>query len=198
MRTLLLTLKKMVNKRFTQSSYGFINQKYMSKENYTSHQIPFPNQQKFLTTTDTKNIAHNHCGAVLATNLWVHSLPYPLPVSEQVAYFKIIHSYIGDGPVVCLESKIRRFLKREKQSLATYRTKNQQEIKASLQLGLPLALLLAKDPLNWHWVMAVGYREYKDGTLYLQVVTGWHQKAVYYYPINQTSKLVLSKAYEIQ
>jgi|GEM_PF-702908 len=54
---------------------------------------------------------------------------------------------------------------------------------SALTGGNPCALLVAAGPLNWHWIMAVGFVEYKDGGHQLLIVDNWTRRGFHlYYP----------------
>ena len=50
--------------------------------------------------------------------------------------------------------------------------------------GRPCCLLLGDTLTDWHWVLAVGWRQYSVGGNYFQIVTGWKRTDKYFYKIN--------------
>ena len=201
--------------------YGFRNLRRMAATGYKEKSI-LPGGMKLVTTGDFTEEAKNHCAAVCATNLLSYALEKYSPNVAGSPYaeedgkhtlFLAVHNAMGDGPVFFFDTRLRRFFdngfgKRYGLRMHSQSVHGFKEIKRALDDGCPCALLLANDLFHWHWVLAVGYREY-EGTDYLEVsetkvmepgnylriADSWRHQADTFYRIGKGSNLLLARAY---
>ena len=57
---------------------------------------------------------------------------------------------------------------------------------------------VSKSLSNWHWIICIGYREYSDGKLYMQIVDGWNNRIDRYYRPGYGSAWIASTQYYIK
>ncbi len=137
-------------------------------------------------------LAKNHCAAVCAVNL-LSVLLYRAENGRQLScwqkenLFKAVHRRMGNGPVFRFDTRLSRFLRKEPMGAAMpriqmKRLRGYEEIREALLKGDPCMLLLAADPLHWHYVLAVGYREYPDGQRFLQLANSWQRNTDCFMP----------------
>ena len=153
------------------------------------HEVSLPVESlHWAVTGEYKGEAKNHCGAVCATNLAIYfsSQGYRelLEGNDRVRTFRQIHAYVGDGPVLRLLNRTRKYFISRGYSFACRMVRNYGEIKEALGEGRPSVVLLTSGPFDWHWVLAVGCRRYEDGREYLRVVDGWFDTSDRYFLMN--------------
>ena len=156
------------------------------------------------STANFAQLAKNHCGATQTFNLselYMTRHPQNHELAElkklnDLEHFKLIHAYVPNGPVVFLARRIKRFFHDIGLDFK-YRKISKTNIKQSLDNDKPVALLLADGLANWHWVLAIGYRIYPDGTLYLQLIDNHKNSTDSYYRINKGSWLAHACEYEL-
>lgn len=173
---------------FGDNKYGFIN------KNIKPDKTLVNNQMKFVTTSDFNHCAKNHCAATLLTNLcifYAHKGYKQLIDKDINNTFKEIHDLVGDGPVMILSKKARKYFYLHNYNLVINKLNSLEDIKKSIDDGIPCALLLENALFNWHWVLVVGY---KDN--YLEIIDNWN-RSTRYYLINNGSRLRSAKAYKI-
>ena len=73
-----------------------------------------------------------------------------------------------------------------------------EEIKNAINKKHPVGLLLMKNLFDWHWIMVVGYREYKSGQEYLRIVDGWNNTYNRFYKINNGSYCIRKTEYFVE
>lgn len=180
---------------FGNNTYGFINGKHLPNISLDEKTI-VNNNLKFVTTNDFKDCAKNHCAATLMMNLSIYyaNLGFDKLINKDIRNtFNNIHEYIGDGPIFFLESKAKRYIKKCGYILITNKLANIEEIKQCIDDGIPCAMLLMDALFNWHWVLAVGY---KDN--YLQIIDNWHKDVNRYYKLNEGSRFVFAFSMSIK
>ncbi|NMB44730.1 MAG: hypothetical protein GX995_11465, partial [Clostridiales bacterium] len=71
-------------------------------------------------------------------------------------------------------------------------------IKEALDKNRPCAVLLTAGLTKWHWVIAVGYREYITGEKYIQVINGWRNSSDQFFKLKDGSKIVSATEYWLE
>lgn len=56
-------------------------------------------------------------------------------------------------------------------------------------------VLLADGIFNWHWILAVGYRQYNSGGDYMRIVNGWDNTIDIFYKVNSASVWISATKY---
>ncbi|MDO5037499.1 MAG: hypothetical protein Q4E37_04260 [Tissierellia bacterium] len=175
-----------------QGTYGLLAEGALPPGPFREVYVPGARGRRFMVTSDTSSLAKNHCGATAATNL---ALVY-LEGAQPGPLFLAFHQKIGNGPVIFMERKIQAVFRDLGQPLHYQRTRDPKRILAGLQEGTPAILLLARGLLAWHYVLALGYRVYPRGEVYLMVHDGWHREALRFYQLNQGSLLLGASLYK--
>lgn len=189
------------------NNYGFIKVNKMSDEKYIEQAIDGLDF-KVNSTADFSNEAKNHCGATLAVNLYklfnnrynFHSVEEDLNLDNRdnaLTLFKDIHKYVPNGPVLFLARKIKSYFSSKSIDIK-YKKIPFKKLLSSLDANKPVAILLADGLFNWHWVLAVGYRVYADGTLYLRLISNHDRTSQSYYIKNSGSWLAHACEYSIK
>jgi hypothetical protein len=71
-------------------------------------------------------------------------------------------------------------------------------IKSAINSDRPIAMLLLAGILNWHWILAVGYREYTaDSSQYVRIVDGWNNTCNKFYMINSGPLWFFGRSYQL-
>ena len=190
--------------------YGFRLARRMAEGDFRERRIA-PEASRFVTTGDFMEEAKNHCAAVCATNLLdiVQQKLVPEWEKEEVgALFLRVHESMGDGPVFFFDRRLRRFFRkdfglRHHLTMESWKVRRFEEMKEALDAGLPCVLLLANDLFHWHWVLAVGYREYvsdpaeagKEAKGFLRLADSWQRTADTFYRIGDGSRLLSARVY---
>ncbi len=187
------------------AGYGFKPAAALPDNYITDYVLPLRGMS-FLTTGETMALARNHCAAVCAVNLLdvllFQAENRKLTLGEQENLFKAVHRHMGNGPVFRFDTRLNRFLRKEPAGrrmppLSGGRIRGFDEIIRELHEGRPCMLLLAADPLHWHYVLAVGYREYEDGKRYLRIANSWQKSMDCFYPEKGGAVLLNAAAYRI-
>lgn len=182
--------------------YNFIQLSDLPKGKYKSKKLSNISCIDWITTGDTEKFANNHCGATAVTNMAIYynSLGFDnLVVNEnKVETFREIHKIIGNGPVISISLGAKKYFKTKGYDLLKSYSISFKEIKKSIDENQILGVLLFNGILNWHWVIAVGYREYENGEKYLQVVNGWENSSSIFFKLNDGVVLVFATKYWIE
>lgn len=174
--------------------YGFLDLDQLPQGIFVEKYIDDSANLDYITTADNKDLAKNHCGATAATNLghyYLRDLSFDL-------LFKKFHSEIGNGPVFFIPKKILRVFKDLGKDLDYFSTRDVEEIKTALYQNLMGILLLANGLFDWHYVVALGYRIYENGDMYLIIMDGWTKDRKRFYKINSGSLLLSASFYKLK
>lgn len=181
--------------------YGFIEEKSLPVGEYEEAVISKAGSMDWLITYDVKDLANNHCGAVAAVNIVTYySNIYgynELVFEDKRSTFKALHKVIKNGPVLRLAGKIRRYVKSRGFTLEYRELGSFDEIKLAVKNDKISAILLKKHLLEWHWVLGVGYREYKAGDKYIKLMNGWDKRINFYYKLNSGSAFMAATEYGV-
>lgn len=156
---------------------------------HTDFCIPFENTL-WLATKDLKDKnARNLCGAAAAANLAAYFINCgysALKAGSIEQTYREVHSIVGNGPKMTIaRGAVKYFAKcghdlHFKTDRSISKKSRINFVKNAVSLGRPCGILLADKLFSWHWVLAVGYREYTDG-VYLRIVDGWSNNASRFY-----------------
>lgn len=174
--------------------YGFLDTDQLPKGNFTDFYIDGLANLEFITTSDNKDLAKNHCGATAATNLG----HYYIRDLDQDSLFKKFYSEIGNGPVFFIAKKIQRTFKDLGKDVEYFSTRDLGEIKDALDQNHMGILLLANGLFDWHYVIVLGYRLYENEELYLIIMDGWTKDRRRFYKINSGSLLLSASFYKLK
>lgn len=158
----------------------------------------------WVVTSDFSRIAKNHCAAVCLTNL-AHWFAAQDPAYAALAVeggreetFRSVHALVGNGPVFAISGKARRWFAQKGFRLDRCRLWDASALQWAIRADMPCALLLVGGPLDWHWVLAVGWREYPSGEIYVRVADGWNRGADRFLPLHSRPRLVSAVAYSLE
>ncbi len=192
-------------KKYLHADYGFRNIRRMNATGYREKKLNI-DEINFVATGDFADEAKNHCAAVCATNLSLFALSQQLGFRpDRVAremLFQEIHKYEKNGPVFRFAARFKKFLeagfaKRRGLLFGSRRVRGTEGICEAIDAGEPCVLLLANDLFHWHWVLAVGYRVYQNGEVYLRLADSWQHRAETFYKPGVGSKLLTARAYQV-
>lgn len=152
-------------------------------------------------TSEFSQIARDHCAAVCATDLalW-YAAHGPACASlsrdgSKEETFRAVHALVGNGPVPAIARHVRRYSSRQGCPLCHSSIRGPSALQQAIGRGHPCALLLTAAPLDWHWVLAVGWRRYPDGTFYIRVMDGWHPRPDRFFQLRRRPWLVSATEY---
>lgn len=142
-------------------------------------------------TTDFEGTGlNNHCAFTTATNI------LKMMGFDDVS-FDEVYRHIKSGPVLFMESRVKKIIKNRKTSVKVkrkYFPKTMDMVKA-IDEGHITALLLIESVKSAHWIIVTGYAVSK-GDIYLKVFTNWYHEARYY-KVGDGSKAVMSLEFYI-
>lgn len=147
------------------------------------------------TTYDFKGRAKDHCGTICAMNLALWLLRQHQPSAELL--FRFFYRQIKNGPTLSSFGLRRGFrlmgfpLKRQK--IHSY-----EQLKAAIAEEKPVVILLSTQGLHWHWVMAVGWREFPNGERYLRIVDNWRPTSERYYKLPRQAEWLSAEAFTVK
>lgn len=179
--------------------YNFINLKDMPKGGYSSANINY-NGTIWVKTKDLE-CAKNHCGAAAATNIALYFAnkgckKLKIKNSEYDTFLEL-YKTIKDGPVARIANKIREYFLIKGYNLNYGTIRDYQDVKKAIKMDMPLTFLLSASLSNWHWVVAVGWREYANGDKYIQIVDGWNSNAARFYKVGSNFNYLFMTKYWI-
>lgn len=178
-------------------NYGIIRQGDLPGLDFEENIIDY----KGLNFAEMKNFnsfAKNHCGATFVTNLaafFEHKGYDGLLVNGSLEEtFKLVHSKIGNGPIMFVAPKARAYFKSRGYDLKYRSLWGFKEAKDAIKRGNPLAILLAENPISWHWVMGLGTLETGKSQLF-RVMNAWENTGDRYYLVNNRALFFSAKEY---
>lgn len=170
--------------------YGFINSSDMPTGSRTTNYISGYSVIQWVSTGETSAYASNHCGSVAVTNLALYfakQKPNLMVNNDRIETFKAVHKVVGNGPKMTIADEAVDYFKAHEVTLNFSTNRNIDMTKriaaenTAIDKGRPCALLLQEAMYSWHWILAVGYRNYTEGGKYFQIVDGWSNNATRYY-----------------
>lgn len=182
--------------------YGFYDWGSMPGGSYKSNTIKSAGSTDWITTSEVKDIAKNHCGATAVTNiaLYYHNRGYSnLKISgSKRETFKRVHSIIGNGPVMTIAGGTKTYFSNRGYNLSYSNVGNFATIKNAVTNDRVTGILLANGIVDWHWVLGVGYREYANGGNYIRIVNGWNNTINKFYKPHSGSLWVSATQYWVR
>lgn len=179
--------------------YGFVDWGDMPSAAYSAKTIMSAYSTSWITTYDTAHIAHEHCGATAATNiaLYYASCGYSnLKINNsKIDTFKAVHKIIGNGPTMMIAGGTEKYFHNRGYSLSSASVYDFDAVKNAAYNDQIQGVLLADGIDNWHWVLAVGYRQYNSGENYMRIVNGWDNSIDVFYKVNSGSAWISATRY---
>lgn len=184
--------------------FGFIDLSNMPTEEFNHDNLEYKNID-WARTKDYNHLAKNHCGAVFVTNLALYfaSKGYGdlLIDNNKDDTFEGVHRIVGNGPALTVAKKGKEYFYERGYSLEFSRLRSFEDIKDAISKGYPLGVLLTNGIFSWHWIMALGWRQYKAGSSsqenYMRIVDSWNNTADRFYKISTGSRLWSTTKYWI-
>lgn len=130
------------------------------------------------------NGAENHCAATAAFNVIAYysaflDQPELFVNGDRIQTFTAIHEYIGNGPVTFLgyNNGLSNYVEDRGRTYHYELGGTYEAVKSGINSNHISTILMKANIINWHMVIAVGYREYSTGTNYIRIVNGWENSA---------------------
>lgn len=171
--------------------YGFIDVSNMPSGANTSCSINNYAYVDWVSTGETSSYASNHCGSVAVANLALYFVERGktnlMVDNDRIETFKAVHNVVGNGPKATIADDAEEYFNNRGYNLEYYTDRSvslNNRIAAeneAIRNNRPCGLLLEDDLNSWHWVIAVGYKNYTSGDKYFQIVDGWSNNASRYY-----------------
>lgn len=162
-----------------QKDYGFVRQDQLPAGAFVGNCLSGI-ERKWAVTGDFMDLARNHCGATVVTNLALYFADHGCPRLRQGddrATFQAVHRFAGDGPISFLAPRAVRYFRSCGVSLKTTPVWNRFAYQREIALGHPCIFLLVNAPYSGHFVIGVGWRQYADGSFWIQIQDSWHRDA---------------------
>ncbi len=174
------------------SSYAFFDTLDLPKDDYLEQTIAYTETIDWLTTAEFQAKAHNHCGAVTAANIALFynaSEAYNFETEQSNhQIFYAIHQIMGDGPIIRMAKPLSKFFRQHNTALHYRGVKDYNQLKKAIDNNHICTILLMNALFDWHWVLAVGYRQYANGDKYIRIVDSWHNSINRYYKLRAQTK----------
>lgn len=190
--------KNIILSKIIGSNYGFIDGKNMPKGEYTSNRIDYKGIN-WVKTGDLK-YGKNHCATTTGTNIilyFYHLGFWDLLEKDEENTFSEFYKIVGNGPIIFLARKLKRYFKDRAYNLKYKRYSSFENVKDALNKNRPCSVLLSASLLNWHWIMAIGWREYESGEKYIQIVDSWTKNDYRFYKVKKSGIIISSTEYWI-
>lgn len=164
---------------------------------------------RWAVTSDFSGLATNHCGAVAVTNLALYfagsgcrnlaggDLCGGEKGRDRSSLFCAVHKIVGNGPKITIAGGAKRYFADKGYRLCTKKVKNFAALKAAVNQGHPCAVLLMADWMEWHWALAVGWREYAAGGQYIRLMDGWNRDTDCFYRPGKGARWIAATEYWI-
>lgn len=181
--------------------YGFIDWLDMPSGSYDTDIIIEAALTDWVTTGDFNSFANNHCGAVAITNLALYFAERGhsnLKVGTNYNTFMEVYDIVGDGPEVTIAGNAKKFFSDRGYTLKSSSVLTYAGIIDAISKDHPCGVLLENSLLDWHWVIAVGYRDYGGTGRYMRIVNGWDDSIDVFYKANTGSGWVSTTEYWVQ
>lgn|GEM_PF-1121436 len=182
--------------------FGFIDVFNMPYGAYRSDTITSASSTDWAIMDEFNSIANNHCGATAVTNLALYFAQRGysnLKINTRLETFKAVHKIVGNGPTMMIAGSTKAYFKDRGYTLNYSSVSDFSGIKSAVENNRPSGVLLADGLFSWHWILAVGYREYyNDGNYYMQVMDGWYDTIGRYYKINTGSTWISATQYWVE
>ncbi|MCD7880692.1 MAG: hypothetical protein LUG47_03265 [Clostridiales bacterium] len=179
------------------SDYGFISDSSMSSSSYNGSSLSYGSTSWAIMSDYTPSV-QNHCGATCITNAVLliarkNSSYSSLKKSTTAGTLESVYNYVGNGPIVTaskLMSGAKSYFTSCGHTLNYSSANSFSDVVTAIGNNRPCCILLENSASSWHWVLAVGWRQYSSGGNYFQIVTGWSRTDKYFYKVNSVSTWV--------
>lgn len=170
--------------------YGFIDAGDMSEAEYDEISLLDKDDDGIdevcvnWVSTDDLSYGDRHCGATAVTNLALYfaSQGYTdLMLESEYDTFVAVYDVVGHGPKATIADEAKEYFSDRGHTLKSSSIGTLSGVKTAIKRDRPCAFLLADGIVEWHWILAVGYREYESGETYMRIVDGWSNNADVYY-----------------
>lgn len=185
----------------SKKDYNFLDLADLPAGDYIEGELSLISDVKWAATRQFSDVARNHCGAVLVTNLALYytQLGYDnLMIKDLDETFNAIHTIVGNGPQMFIAEKAKLYFSQRGYGLNHSPFRSFESLKQAIAENNPIAFLLCEGVFKWHWVMAVGWLQYESGELYIKIVTGWDSTALKYYKLGSGSCWWSATTYTIE
>ena len=186
---------------FKTSSYGFIDGSQLPCDDYYMNQRLDYKDIEWAVMYKFNDIANNHCAATLITNLCIYFQKQGysgLLIDNSIRKtFEYIHQVVGNGPVFTTAKAAKRYFAKCGYLLNYRMIYNYESIKEAIDLGMPIGILLAEKPFEWHWVLGVGYLESSDKK-FIWIINAWQNSDDSLYMLNHGSKFISAVKYSVK
>jgi hypothetical protein len=186
-------------------TYGIKNEKDLPSGKYKERIIKSAASVNWAIMNDYNEIAKNHCGATAATNLALYftrrgytnlAVKNKKGQRSKRETFKSVHKYVKNGPQLFIARNTKKYFKKRGYNLKYSGANNLKSVKNAISKNRPVGILIAGP--QWHWIICVGYREYKNGKAYMRVVNGWDNTTKKYYQPHKGAGWVSGTQYWIK
>ena len=185
--------------------YGFIDGADIPSGSYNTSSISGYRNVQWISTGETASFAQNHCGSVAVTNLALYFTERGnvnlMVDNSRIETFKAVHKVVGNGPKMTIAEDAKKYFSNCRYTLkySTYHSVYMSDRIAAenkaIRNNRPCGILLEDGIDSWHWVIAVGYRNYTSGDSYFQIVDGWSNNASKYYKPGEGSNWISMTEY---
>lgn len=197
--------------------YGFIDINDMPDSAYDSGEISCDGI-RWVVTSDFSDLAVNHCGAVAVTNLALYFAKKGCTgltgqgqgVGQRGSgekneenertereTFRAVHKITGNGPKITIAGSAKQYFAARGYRLHTRKVKTFAVLKEAIEKGHPCSVLLMANLTEWHWALAVGWREYATGGQYIRLMDGWNRDTDCFYQPGKGARWVAATEYRI-
>lgn len=184
--------------------YGFLDTVDLpSGSSYTQASIPKSNDTSWMVVYDDYKSAtvYDHCGAIAVTNL---ALYYSLRGYSNLDQggkdktFAAVHKIVKNGPKATIATDLKTYFSNCGYTAKTRSASSYNAVKDAVRSGHPSALLLEGSIDKWHWILAVGYREYSSNEKYFRIMDGWKRHTNKFYRPNFGSNWISATEYWVE
>lgn len=167
--------------------YGFLHEDSMPHGDFKEIQLKDIEDLDWAVTGPYCDIAKNHCATVCLTNLYKIYCKKGLKgeLKENDEIFKKVYGFTGNGPIIALGRKCRRFFRSLGMHMTMKKDRKLDDIISSINNDEPVALLVTGGLFLWHWIICVGVRTYADGTQYLKIMDNWNRTLKRFLPVKK-------------
>lgn len=180
-------------------NYGIIQDRLLPDISYRQEKINYDGID-FAEMRYFNSFPKNHCACTFITNLiafFEHQGYKGLLVDNSLEKtFEIVHKKVGNGPIMLLAPKARAYFKSKGYDLRYRSLWGFEEAKSAIKRGNPVSILLAENPISWHWVMGIGTLEAQDLQIF-RLINGWENTPNRYYLVNNKALFFSATEYYI-
>lgn len=184
--------------------YDFMYENALPKQDYSDIVLNVAPEIQWSITGTYSEKAHNHCATVCLMNIY-KILAAQGKLKRKTAkaadsdadLFEKVYAIMGNGPVVAMISKGRRFFNSMGCPAKIQRVKSSRYIEEKIKNNIPVAVLVTGGLFKWHWIICVGVRTYADGSRYLIIVDNWNKRFDRLMPLKKHFSYVRAVEFDI-